>query len=357
MTARAPRNTQLTCPECGWTSKRTTAGLAAYALRKHSCEKYRTEQATHARGAARRAAVDRTPKVCRHTRVHHEHGTYVAYTLDGCRCEPCAAAAKAYEDQRVRAHAYGRWDHLVDAGPAREHVARLREAGMGLRTIAGAAGVSHGALTKLVYGTTGRPPSARVSKANHQAILAVPIPTAFDVADAATVDGTGTRRRIESLIALGWSVNRLCAEHGLDRQALDAALRWQPVLARTARAVKTMAETIGDTAPPETTHRERIAASRARGRARANGWCVPAMWEDADVDDPYAEPPSREDDERPTVDLDEWAWLVRGRVDPTAAARRVGVTAANPIATIDKLARYHERADILALLSETRSAA
>ncbi len=356
MTVRQAWDTVLTCPDCGWSSKRTTAGLAAAALRHHSCAKHLDALATHARGIARHEAVDRTPKPCQHTRTTHVHGTYAAYTLDKCRCISCCAASSAYDSDRLRQQAYGRWDNLLPAQPVRDHVAALRAAGMGAKTIAAAAGVSHGAMSKLLYGTTGRAPSERISKANRDKILAVPLPGALDLADAARVDSTGTRRRLESLIALGWSVKRLAAEHHLDRQALDAALRWQPVLARTARAVAAMHQQIGDRRPPERTTGEKGAAARSRSRAQAAGWVVPAMWDEDDLDDPYAEPPTMGSG-RATVDLDEWALLVRSGVNPSTAARRVGVHAANAIGTIDKLARQHERPDILALLSETRAAA
>ncbi|WP_300643644.1 hypothetical protein [Nocardioides sp.] len=48
--------------------------------------------------------------------------------------------------------AYGRYHRYADAYPLRLHVQELREAGMGLKTIAVRSGVSHGALWKLMYG-------------------------------------------------------------------------------------------------------------------------------------------------------------------------------------------------------------
>lgn len=356
MTARQTWDTVLTCTGCGWSSKRTTTGLAAHALRLHSCDKQHRETATHARGIARHAAIDRTPKPCTHPHTDHEHGTYATYTLDKCRCIRCCAASSAYDTDRLRAQAYGRWDNLLPAQPAREHIARLRDAGMGTKTIAQAAGISHGALTKLLYGTTGRGPSARISKTNHAKILAIPVPGALDLADGAKVDPTGTRRRLETLIALGWSIKRLADEHHINRQALDNALRHQPVLARNARAVRDMHQTIGDRRAPELTSAERWSAARSRNLAAARGWVVPAMWDEADLDDPYAIPPTMASG-RPTVDLDEWARLVRYGTNPTEAARRCGVAAKNAIGTIDALARRADRADILGLLAETRTAA
>src|SRR5690606_35234222 len=150
------------------------------------------------RGLARDAAVDRTPKPCLHRVARHEHGHYATYTLDGCRCLPCAAAASEYELNRLRNAAYGRTRH-TDAGPVREHLAALATAGVGLKRVAVVSGVSTGTLTKIVYGVsrgdgTRRPPSSRVLKTTADKLLAV---TARDVAPAALVDGTGAARRLQ----------------------------------------------------------------------------------------------------------------------------------------------------------------
>lgn len=107
-----------------------------------------------------------------------DHGTYACYVWGpepgclpgrGCRCDDCKAAvrAKAAADRRRTAPAY------VGADRARSHVRRLADNGVGLKTLAKASGVSHGALTKLVYGVGDRPPSRRIRPATEQAILAV----------------------------------------------------------------------------------------------------------------------------------------------------------------------------------------
>lgn len=332
MTARASRGHVRRCASCGWTSRPTTEGLAEFALRKHSCEKHRAALAAAERGRAREAAVDRTPKPCTHKVAEHAHGTYAMYTLDGCRCEPCALAASRYERDRVRRVAYGR-SEMVDAGPVREHIAALSAAGVGLKRITAVSGVSGGALTKIVYGVsrgdgTHRPPAARVRKTTADRILAV---TSADTAPSADVDATGTRRRLQALAALGWGVGRIAADFEIDRQALDSALnhRRARVHARTAAAVRAAFDTIGDRPAPATSHRERIAASRARNRAHDAGWAPPAAWDAEQLDDPTAEPPATatwQAGRRATLDLDEWAHLVAAGEDLKRAAARCGVS-------------------------------
>src|SRR4051812_1680110 len=111
------------------------------------------------------------------------HGTRAKYVLEKCRCEPCTAANREY----VRASSQRAAPAYVDAGPARRHITELRDAGVGLKTVAKAAGVSHGALSKLVYGETARggKPTKRIRPETMERILAV---TPADVADGATVD-------------------------------------------------------------------------------------------------------------------------------------------------------------------------
>ena len=337
------------CTDCGFVGRYKSQALADYHFPTHSCDRWKRIAEAARAGSEREAAIDRNPQPCTHG-GRHEHGTYVAYTLDRCRCIPCAGAASVYNRGLARRNAYGQ-SNLVDSTPAREHVRQLQEEGLGLKRIAELAGIAPSALAKMIHGHKGRPPSLRITKANEAKILAVKVaPDAY--ADSRAVDPTGTRRRLEALIALGWTIKRLCDEHGLDRQALDRAMVHAPVQARTARAVRTMFEAVGDTPPPETTKWERIAASRARNLAESRGWVVPAEWDEADLDDPYAAPPERTTGKREAADLDEWCFLVGGGVHPEDAARRLGVSWSAVEGAIKR--QDHERAR--RLLTEWRAA-
>lgn len=341
------------CTECGWTGRSDgyrSQAQADYAHARHSCEKTRRDRESHERGLARDAAVDRTPKTCLHKVARHKHGTYEAYTLDRCRCVPCAVACAEYNADLARRKAYGR-SPLVDAEPVRQHVRALTEAGMGLKRVAAVSGVSHGALTRLIYGHprgdgTRRPPSRRVTRATAEALLAVRMPDVTDLGATVVVDSTGTRRRLEALTALGWSVQRLADEHGLDRQGMDRALSGQPVQASTARAVRSMYQAVGDTRPTATTRGERVAITRSLRRAAEHGWLPPAAWDDDALDNPYAPDPDLTPGDS-TLDLDEWLHLVRGGEDPQRAARRCGVT----LSAVERAARRHGRTDVLAWIT------
>jgi hypothetical protein len=278
------------CADCGWRGKRTrTSGIAAHAGQLHSCDTYLRSQASHARGQQLRAAVDRTPKPCHHKQANHQHGTHACYVLDRCRCHPCKDANTAYERTRSRQTAYGRWNPYVDAQPVRDHVQQLTAAGMGLKTIAKRSHVAHGALWKLMYGKTRpdgtRQPSIKVRRETAQALLQLR-PDLELLAPVAYVDATGTHRRIQALMAAGWSLSQQAQHLGVAPTNLPAVLHRTRVFARTALAVRAMYDRLASQPPAETNQRERIAASRARNYAAARGWPPPIWWDDDELDTP-----------------------------------------------------------------------
>jgi hypothetical protein len=71
---------------------------------------------------------------------------------------------------------------------------------------------------------------------------------------------------------------------------LGKSLGGEHVRAGTARAVCALYDELWDQPPPEGTHRDKIAASRARNRAAAHGWPPPLAWDDDTIDDPDVVP-------------------------------------------------------------------
>lgn len=280
-----------TCRRCGWSGTYDSPARGDYAKRKHSCAKQLERVARAERNAARLAAVDRSPKPCLHKQADHQHGTYAAYVLDFCRCQPCVEARAEYDRQRTRQKAYGRWDNYVDATPAREHVLSLMAQGMGLKRIVAVSDVSQGLLWKLVYGKKRpdgtRTPSKRVRKDTVDRILAIRL----DLAGGALVDGTGTRRRLQALVALGWSQSKLGRRLGILPTNMTPLVTGQRrFVVATADAVRDLYDELSMQLPPQDDHRDRIAASRARNLARRNGWLPPLAWDDDLIDDPAHTP-------------------------------------------------------------------
>lgn len=267
-------------------------------------------------------------------RTVREHGTRTKFVHDQCRCLPCRAANARYAQRLARDYVYGR-RRLVDAGPARVHLAALRDAGVGTRRVGEVTGLGRTAICKVVSGET-----RRVHPENLARILAV---GADDRAAGVPVDGTGTRRRLRALVAVGWSQTRLAGRLGwtvanLNRVVVDDDRSLQRPL---RDAVRRLYDEVWDTAPPAVGPAERGAVGRATRYAAARGWAPPMAWDDDTIDDPaaVARGPVTSPVCRGGVDLDEVRHLAAGGAHIGEIARRLGVT----VATLDR-ARQREAA-------------
>lgn len=269
---------------------------------------------------------NRAPRIareCTHGGIH-VHGTRVAYVKDRCRCEDCTTASRVAEQKRRRARLYGIDAGLVDAQPVRDHLAVLSEAGIGYKRAAKLAGVSVTAVQTVLYHHPDRPdagPAKRVKRETAEKILAVE-PSLDILGDGALVPSRGPARRVQALVARGWSQEKIAARAGITSQRMRPILDGVPATAATVRAVNALYEELWDQAPPEGTHRDKIAASRARGRAARLGWVPPAAWDDIDHD----EQPYQGADIRATAEerLDELEFLVAAGTPVFEAVRRAG---------------------------------
>jgi transcriptional regulator with XRE-family HTH domain len=339
---------------CGWHGEYDSEAYADYARRRHSCAAWERKRAKARHRLEIERAVDRAPKQCTHKIANHQHGTYIMYTLDFCRCAPCCKAKGRAEKQRMAKREAG-IDAYVDARPATEHVRALMAAGFGWKRVAAAAGVPQAVVYPLLYGRpdrNGGKPRTKARRATVEAILAVPFPMLDDFAPRSLVPATGTLRRLRALQSLGWPVSQIAREAGVERQVLDAIARGNrsQVTAERARAVRDTYDRLWNAEPCQDTTPDRIAVSWARNRAAAAGWPMPLDLELIDVDDPDAPERGRSvvatvatPDER----LDDWLDLVRGGERPDRAARRVGYSPNS----LDQTARRLGRQDVLRVLT------
>jgi hypothetical protein len=222
------------------------------------------------------------PKPCTHAR-RHEHGTRSRYRFDDCRCVPCSLANNAYYAQRYRLVVAGQWAPLVDAGPAAAHVQALVDSGMQRSRIAAQAGVAVSVVSKLLAGQPGARRRRRVRAETAQQLLAVPYPD---------LDATGTRRRLQALMAIGWPPAALDEQAGEEPGWVERLLEQDLVSSTTAGQAAYLFERLWDCPPPQRTRDEQRAAEQARARAKASGWGPPMAW-DVDlnpIDDPAAKP-------------------------------------------------------------------
>lgn len=234
--------------------------------------------------------------VCPPDHKHAESG--VCYVKHRCRCEECRAARAAAERRRHRLIAYGRYDNgLVDAAPAREHLLQLRAFGMGYATIAKAAGVGTTVTRTLLYGREDYQNGVqgprhgevkkRISRANAEAILAVK-PDIENMAGGALIPARGVHRRLQALVARGWSQSKLAERIGIHPTNFTALMQRGLVKVSTHREVAALFEELWDQLPPHTQWHDAAAFTRTLGFAKARRWLPPMAWDDIDND---VEPP------------------------------------------------------------------
>lgn len=217
------------------------------------------------------------------------HG-YTRYKVDGCRCYTCCFANSEHDKAMRRAIAYGTWQPYVNAQPMREHLLRLREAGMGMRRIAELSGVDRRRLQAVLVGRPhrGTGPQERVRPANAAAVLRVEV-SLETIAPSAIVHSAGTQRRIQALVAIGWPQAHLANGISMLPKNLSRLLRSDQVMARTALAVRALYAELWNQ-DPRRHGVDNQAYSRARNAAAAAGWPPPAAWDDDEIDLPDATP-------------------------------------------------------------------
>ena len=190
-----------------------------------------------------------------------------------------------YERHRLRQVAYGRWDsQRVAAQPIRDHITTLLNAGMSRRVIADAAGTSHSKILVLFNGRSDRssaPPSF-ILRATADRYLNVPIPSAArDVAlDGALVSSVGARRRVQALVAAGWTLTALGEQISGD---ITSALTRDRITARRHRQIAGLFTRLQLIPGP---------SDRARRYAARRRWPLPLEWDEDEIDDPDASPTS-----------------------------------------------------------------
>jgi hypothetical protein len=201
-------------------------------------------------------------------------------------------ANRREENLRTRLQAYGQWKPYVDAAPARAHVRALQAYGLGWKRVAALAGVPTGSVSKLLYGSPqrGMGPSKRVRPETAARLLAVQ-PTPENLGGGAAVDATGTRRRLQALLAAGWPQAQLALRLAMDPGNFGQTLNSERVYAATARAVLALYDELWRTDTREHGVGNQ-AYSRTRNRARLERWAPVGAWDEDSIDDPAAHPDS-----------------------------------------------------------------
>lgn len=256
------------------------------------------------------------------------HATTARY-VRGCRCARCLAAVYGARIRRERAQLHGTWAPFADAAPVREHVAALVRAGLTEKNIAALAGVAHGSVLHLLYGTGGLPPGRRIRPGSARRLLAVR-PASAAIPPTGMIPATGTVRRLQALVAKGWPVARLAGELGMEPTNLAKLMRQNSkVRAGTAAAVRALYDRLWNTPPAQETPVQRKYVAQAARHAAKRGWAPPLAWDDDQIDDPSASPAEgwKRGRFRPAGDTAaEFAELASRGYSRSQAAERMGIS-------------------------------
>lgn len=201
------------------------------------------------------------------------------------------AARQHVQRRRRRLVAIGQWTSpYVDAAPVREHIYALRQAGMSEDALIRRLGLVDSALDNVMRGANGRPPGKTVLRTTADAVLAF-WPDLADFPDTASIDPTGTLRRVHALETLGFSKPWMAARIDCLPQNLKARLRSKTVSARLARRIAALYDEIWMDSPESHGVPSHV-ADRVRRYAASNGFHGPLAWEDDTIDDPASKPVS-----------------------------------------------------------------
>lgn len=192
--------------------------------------------------------------------------------------------AASYKARRYRLIAYGRWQPYVDITRTRDHIARLERAGVGRQRIAELAGITTKAVYLIMNGGY-----RKVRPATEARILAIE-PRLENAAPHARILGIGSQRRLQALIANGWSRNALAARLGMNPSNFSRLMQSVHVTVESALKIRRLYDDLWDQSPPADTASQRCSIARAKNDAAARGWAPPLAWDDETIDDPDARP-------------------------------------------------------------------
>jgi transcriptional regulator with XRE-family HTH domain len=134
-----------------------------------------------------------------------------------------------------------------------------------------------------------------------------------------TVSPVGTVRRIQALMALGWSMAAVADRIGMESRQLWWTTRQKYVRLATASRIAEVYDELADTRPPTDTKSQRISVAKTLAHAKRQGYAPPIAWDD-NIDDPDAEPYAGDDEGIDDVVVER---LLSGRRVPSTRAEKV----------------------------------
>jgi hypothetical protein len=197
---------------------------------------------------------------------------------------------------------------LVPADRARAHLAALLELGWSAKALAAMSnGVTGTTLNNLQHGT-----HQTIERATATAVLSIPHTLApnTNVPDKSLIPTLGAERRVQALMALGWTHDSMRA-HAANTTHL-ARSTYKQMLASRWRAVDDMYQQLSMQPGPSPTTAK---------RANAAGWVTPLAWDNIDNPNETPNVGGHDDDIDPVV----VARLLAGHNVPATRAERTEV--------------------------------
>lgn len=171
---------------------------------------------------------------------------------------------------------------VLDPAPVREHIEKLRAAGITWRHLTNLSTIPDRTLKDIANGRR-----RFVTAPTARCVLAVTVPDIphYKVDDRSRVPITGTARRLQALIAIGYTSEQVAAMLGYNPHHFAKVLHGEnpSVEAATARAAEALFERLKNTPAPDS-----YGGRRARVRAQKLGWALPLAWDEGTIDDPTA---------------------------------------------------------------------
>jgi DNA-binding CsgD family transcriptional regulator len=185
--------------------------------------------------------------------------------------------------------AAGAWEPFVDAEPVREHLRKVNAAGMPYMAICERLGLAQSSsLQHLMWGRGEYGPGQQVRRETAELVMSY-WPSLDDFPDAARIDATGTRRRVEAMAVRGWPRHMMAEQVGTVESHFRKAAGRSRVTARLARRVAALYDAWWDKDPLEHGVPMR-SVSRVRADAARQGFRSALAWDDDTIDDPNAVP-------------------------------------------------------------------
>ncbi|GAA0200286.1 hypothetical protein GCM10009526_23670 [Glutamicibacter creatinolyticus] len=229
--------------------------------------------------------------ICDCPQVTHEHGDLTMYLRHACRCAECKEATRQYSQSYTNLKRLGKFrNRKHPVNPVRDRLLELRDE-IGLSYTSQLTGISRRTLDGIIDGKLNNGnPRRSVSEPTYRKIMFLQVPPYMERPDNQLVPAAGTIRRIQALMACGYSAKHLGRVLGVTGRRVSLYFEQPTVKAGTARTIRDVYEKYWNVPPAASSYYERGGITRTLNAARRNGWKPPMFWDDDRIDDPTYTP-------------------------------------------------------------------